>query len=65
MIQDKSFSGPDIVRFLKHLLRPIAGKLLVIWEGLPAHRAQPVKDFCATGAASGSFWNHCLLMPQS
>ena len=49
MIQDKSFTGADIVRFLKHLLRHIAGKLLVIWDGLPAHRAQPVKDFLSEG----------------
>ena len=49
MIQDKSFKGPDVVRFLKHLLRHIAGKLLVIWDGLPAHQGQPVKDFLSEG----------------
>lgn len=51
MIQDKSFSGVEIVRFLKHLLRHINGKLLVIWDGLPAHRSQPIKDFLSDGAA--------------
>ena len=51
MIQDKSFSGAEIVRFLKHLLRHISGNLLVIWDGLPAHRAQPIKDFLSDGAA--------------
>jgi transposase len=49
MIQDKSFKGADVVRFLKHLLRHIAGKLLVIWDGLPAHQGQPVKDFLSEG----------------
>lgn len=49
-IQDKSFKGPDVVRFLKHLLRHITGKLLVIWDGLPAHRGQPIKDFLSDGA---------------
>lgn len=51
MIQDKPFKGPDIVRFLKHLLRHIPGKLLIIWDGLPAHRSQPVKEFLRQGAA--------------
>jgi hypothetical protein len=38
------------VRFLKHLLRPIPGKLLVIWDGSPIHRGGVVKDFLAGGA---------------
>ena len=28
-----------------------AGKLLVIWDGAPIHRGQPIKDFLARGAA--------------
>ncbi len=28
--QDRSFKGEDVVRFLKHLMGQIAGKLLVI-----------------------------------
>ena len=51
MVQDCAFRGPTIVRFLRHLLRHIPGKLLIIWDGLPAHRSQPVKDFLAQGAA--------------
>jgi transposase len=51
MVQDHAFKGPAIVRFLRHLLRHIPGKLLIIWDGLPAHRSQPVKDFLAQGAA--------------
>jgi hypothetical protein len=39
------------VRFLRHLLRHILGKLLVIWDGAPIHRCQAVKDFLAQGAA--------------
>lgn len=46
-----AFKGPDIVRFLKHLLRHLAGKLLVIWDGAPIHRCRVVKDFLAAGAA--------------
>ena len=40
------------VRFLKHLLHQIPGKLLVIWDGLPAHRGEAVRSFLATGAAA-------------
>lgn len=50
-MQAQAFKGPDIVRFLKHLLRRISGKLLVIWDGLPAHRGQAVKDFLRSGGA--------------
>jgi transposase len=47
-VQEQPFRGPTIVAFLKHLLRQIPGKLLVLWDGAPIHRAQPVKDFLAT-----------------
>ena len=50
-IQDHAFNGRDIVRFLKHLLRRITGNLLLIWDGLPAHRGQVVKQFLRQGAA--------------
>jgi transposase len=49
-IQEKAFNGTTIVQFLKHLLCHIKGKLLVIWDGLPAHRGQIVKDFLQQGA---------------
>jgi transposase len=49
--QEKSFKGPDIVRFLKHLLQHIPGKLLVIWDRLPAHRSRVIKQFLRQGAA--------------
>ena len=49
--QDHAYRSPDIVRFLRVLLRKIRGKLLVIWDGEPIHRGQPVKDFLRRGAA--------------
>lgn len=49
MTQRASFSGPTIVKFLKQLLRHIPGKLLVVWDGLPAHRGQEVKEFLRQG----------------
>src|SRR5215217_4212371 len=45
--------GEDALRFLKHLMGQIPGKLLVIWEGSPVHRGGVVKDFLASGAARG------------
>lgn len=50
-ILDHAIKGEDVVRFLKHLLRQIAGKLLIIWDGLPAHRGQAVKQFLNQGGA--------------
>jgi transposase len=49
--QERSFKGEDVVRFLKHLLRQIPGKLLIIWDGSPIHRSRAVKDFLSSGAS--------------
>jgi transposase len=49
--REQSFDGDAIVRFLKHLLQQLPGKLLVVWDGLPAHRSQAVKTFLRQGAA--------------
>jgi transposase len=49
--QDHAYRSPDVVRFLRVLLRKIRGKLLVIWDGAPIHRGQPIKDFLRRGAA--------------
>ena len=50
-VQDRSLRAPDVVRFLRHLLAHLPGKLLVIWDGAPIHRGQPVKAFLAAGGA--------------
>ncbi len=50
--QDHSYKGPDVVRFLKQLLRQIPGKLLIIWDGSAIHHCRVIKDFLAAGAAS-------------
>lgn len=51
-MQRHAFNGHGIVRFLKHLLHRVPGKLLVIWDGLPAHRGEAVRTFLAQGAAA-------------
>ncbi len=53
MEQDRAFKGEeDVVRFLKHALRQMAGKLLVIWDGSPIHRAKVLKKLLKAGAAA-------------
>ena len=51
-VRERAFRGPEVVDFLRHRLRHLPGPLLVIWDGAPIHRAQPVKDFLAQGAAA-------------
>jgi transposase len=41
-----------LVRFRKHLLAQVPGWILLVWDGLPAHRSRPVKDFRAHGVTS-------------
>ena len=52
MEQEGAFKGPDVVCFLKHVLRQIPGKLLVVWDGSPIHRGKAVHEFLEGGAAS-------------
>jgi transposase len=51
--QERAFNGEDVVRFLKHLLGQIHGKVMVIWDGSSIHRSKAVKKFLREdGAAS-------------
>lgn len=50
-IQDHSYKGCDVVRFLQILTREIAGKLLIIWDGASIHRSQQVKEYLRKGGA--------------
>jgi transposase len=52
MEQERAFKGPDVVRFLKHALGQIPGKILVVWDGSPIHRSKVVKEFLKSGVAS-------------
>jgi transposase len=49
--QEHAYRSPDVVRFLRVLLRTVRGQRLVIWDGSPIHRGQPVKEFLRKGAA--------------
>lgn len=44
-LRNGTFRGPQFVEFMKALVRQIKGKLLIIWDGLPAHRSRVVKDY--------------------
>jgi transposase len=39
--------GPQVIEFLTHLLAHLPGRLLVIWDGLPAHRSRLVQRWVA------------------
>jgi putative transposase len=47
-VQAQAFKGPDVVRFLRQLVRQVAGPLTVIWDGAPIHRGQAVRAFLAS-----------------
>lgn len=48
--QEQAFCSADVVRFLNHLLRHIAGKLLIVWDGASIHYGA-VTAFLQRGAA--------------
>ena len=50
-VQEPTYTAETVVGFLRHLLRQIHGKVLVIWDGAPIHQGHPIKDFLAAGAA--------------
>jgi transposase len=50
-VRQVAYDGEAGVAFLRVLLRKISGKVLIIWDGSPIHRAQPIKDFLKRGAA--------------
>jgi transposase len=50
MEQERAFKSQDVVRYLRHVLRQMPGKLLIIWDGSPIHSGQAVKEFLASGA---------------
>lgn len=49
--RETTFDSTGVVGFLRVLLRKVPGKLLVIWDGAPIHKGQPIKDFLKRGAA--------------
>jgi transposase len=58
MVQERAYCGAEVVRFLKHLARHIAGKLLVIWDGAPIHRSWVVREYLSKGGADRIHLEH-------
>lgn len=42
-----AIKSPKAIKFLEHLLRHIAGRLLIIWDGLAVHRGRAVRALAA------------------
>ena len=51
---EESIKSGQVVAFLEHLQRYVGGKLLVIWDGLPAHRSKVVAEYL--GKTQGRVW---------
>jgi transposase len=47
LVRRRSLNGLHTVEFLKHLLRHVGRRLMVLWDGSPIHRRREVKDFLA------------------
>ena len=50
-VRPDSYDAEAVVGFLRVLLRKIAGKIILIWDGSPIHRAHEIKAFLKRGAA--------------
>jgi transposase len=50
-VRSDSYDAEAVVSFLRVLLRKISGKIVLIWDGSPIHRAHEIKDFLKRGAA--------------
>jgi transposase len=49
--QDRAIHSEDVVAFLEHMLREVAGRMVIIWDGAPIHRSHVIQTFLANGAA--------------
>ena len=50
-MREGSYDSAAVVGFLRVLLRKLRGRIILIWDGSPIHRGQPVKDFLRRGAS--------------
>ena len=53
-LHEDSIKAGEVVGFLRHLQRHIRGKLLVVWDNLPAHRSKIVAQYL--GTTKGRVW---------
>lgn len=50
-VHEHAIRSADVIAFLRHLLRHVGGKLLILWDGAPIHRSHLVQQFLRDGAA--------------
>jgi len=50
-VRPASYDAAAVVGFLRVLLRKISGKIVLLWDGSPIHRAHEIKDVLKRGAA--------------
>jgi transposase len=50
-VRPASYDAEAVVGFLRVLLRKISGKIILIWDGAPTHRAHEIKEFLRRGNA--------------
>jgi transposase len=46
-LYEGTIKAPQVLRFLAHLQRHLQGKLILLWDRLPAHRSRLVQDYLA------------------
>ncbi len=51
-VYEEAIRSAQVIRFLRHLLRHIPGKLLIVWDGAPIHRSKAIREFLSDGAAA-------------
>ncbi len=47
MVLDGAIKAPSLIRFLARLIQEASGKVFLIWDNLPVHRARAVQDWLA------------------
>jgi transposase len=49
--QNHAIDAVEVVAFLEHLRREVAGRMVLMWDGAPSHRRHLIRKFLANGAA--------------
>jgi transposase len=55
-LRTTAFKGKAMVLFLEKLLKSTRKKILLIWDGAPAHVSKEVKAFLASPKAKNRLW---------
>ncbi len=53
LVRQESLNGLHTVEFLRHLIRHLGARLLVIWDGSPIHRRTEVGEFLSSRDGRG------------